>query len=140
APVHRRPSGPGPRPSDERGGAHLEFPLVAAGLFGAVLRRRLLAGLPENRLLTGASILPNAATAVRRIGDTGVLKPLRQLRGPDAGRGRLLPAVRHRGFRRSGRNPEDDRHAIPLGALPLRASGPSVRALRTAVARVPRRT
>src|SRR3989442_11860664 len=64
AALHRGPPGPRPRPEDERGGADLELPPVAARVLRAVLRGRVLARVPEDRLPPVDPVVPAAAAAV----------------------------------------------------------------------------
>src|SRR5437762_6478312 len=125
--------------SDERGGAHLELLAVATRLLGVVLRRRLLARLPEDRLPPSPSIVPDAPTTIWRIGVTGALKSRRQVERPHEGRGRLLPPLRRGCVGGPGRDPEDDRHALPLGPVPNREGRAPVRPIRTAAACLRRR-
>src|SRR2546428_56654 len=80
-PLDRRPPGSGPRPANERGGAHIELLAVATCVFGVVLCRRLLARLPKDRLPPGPSIVSDAPATLRRIGLPEPLSLVASLRG-----------------------------------------------------------
>src|SRR3972149_4841832 len=67
--LHGRPAGPGPRPADERGGADLELPPLAARLRRALLRRGVRARIPEDRLPPRDPVVPDAPAALRPVRD-----------------------------------------------------------------------
>jgi tritrans,polycis-undecaprenyl-diphosphate synthase [geranylgeranyl-diphosphate specific] len=63
--LYGRPARPGPDIEDERRDPRFKFPPVPAGIFGAVLRGRVLARFQEDRLPEGGTLISAARSSIR---------------------------------------------------------------------------